>query len=228
MNTCRRDDEIYCDRRTGAFVAPSGVDPRHFTITKTYNQPIVYDDIDKNVRLPSEADLIPADRIYEIRKEKIMIKADRNSLSPLPHPRSKSSERYIDMPKSVRIIDEYRTDKSNMYDADNCDEANNSIRRQLKSRSGYLVNSDYEATSKSYLESYVDSNGTKLIADQPPQQTQYNMGSSSNGLSNSSNGYKTRLSTNDIIYVPMVKEEFIKRESKKSTDITGTGFFNRF
>lgn len=255
---CRRqpvDDDIYCVERNrgstcggdsgGSISSSGGSNGRHFTITKTFHQPMVYDEVEKNVRLPSEADMIPSDRIYEIRKEKIMIKADRNtSLSPVPHQhaplshhmhppsmRSKSSDRYIDVPKSVRIVDDYGRSlacggAASVYDTD-CEDTGSLNRQQrLKSRSGYAFNSDYETTSKSYLENYVETN-TKLIGPGSNMDTSV--------LSSSLKRPPNCPSTNEIIYVPMVKEEFIKRESSKNMhcatninlppfDQPGTGF----
>lgn len=225
---CRRqptDDDIYCMERSrgstcGDSVSSGSGNGRHFTITKTFHQPMVYDEVEKNVRLPAEADMIPADRIYEIRKEKIMIKADRNSsLSPVPHinhsMRSKSSDRYIDVPKSVRIVDDCgRIIGGGSYDTD-CED-NGSLNRQqhrLKSRSGYVLN-DYETTtSKSYLENYVETN-TKVM----------NPGVETAVLSSSMKRPSNCPPCNEIIYVPMVKEEFMKRESSKNMNCGGPQF----
>lgn len=235
------DDEIYCSDRSrggggstcgeGSMSSSSG-SGRHFTITKTYHQPMVYDEVEKNVRLPAEADMIPTDRIYEIRKEKIMIKADRNSsLSPVPHGaaihhhhpphhhappppsslRSKSSDRYIDVPKSVRIIDEFGRPAS--YETD-CEESFAPPRvhnSRLKSRSGYVINSDYETTSKSYLENYIETN-TKVI--NPPSGL-IESAVLNSAIKRAAPPTSNSNNCNEIIYVPMVKEEFIKRESSK-------------
>lgn len=258
---CRRqalDEDIYCMERQrgstcgdsggGSISSSGGSNGRHFTITKTFHQPMVYDEVEKNVRLPAEADMIPADRIYEIRKEKIMIKADRNSsLSPVPHGnghhtrcdhstpanvcspqttlnhphsssmRSKSSDRYIDVPKSVRIVDDYRGSYDTDYD-DNGSLSRNAGQQRLKSRSSYVLNSDYETTSKSYLENYVETSNSKMMSPgiaglvDPPIMTSSLKRPSMNHQCHQSGGG----GGNEIIYVPMVKEEFIKRESSKN------------
>ncbi|RNA08841.1 hypothetical protein BpHYR1_053925 [Brachionus plicatilis] len=158
------------------------VEPRQMSIRKPYS-PYPYDDCD---RLGSkvDCDYIPSDKIYEIRKEKVLIKTDR-SQSP-PKVRSKSSERYLEVPRSVRILnaESYRPEKVILNpDAD-------STRSRLRSRSGYTeeVHVRSESSEKHFAE---------------------------NKNFNSSLNKSQICLNNDIIYVPMVREEFIKRESQK-------------
>lgn len=192
---CLRDDDYYVEKP----------DPRQYTISRTH-QPI-YDDCLKPSRLPAECDYIPSERVYEIRKEKVMIKTDRNSLSP-PRYRSKSTDRYIEMPKSVRILnnDSFKREKLNMYEnsADN-------LRSNLKSRSGYMTSSD---DNQNYHRFDTSNHTSRINLNESGQKTTLNANQSLNKSQN--------CLTNDIIYVPMVREEFIKRETQKLKSDSGT------
>jgi hypothetical protein len=161
----------------------------------------VFDHISKK-KLPSELAMVPNERIYEIRKEKLMIKADRSE-SPVVRLRSKSSDRYLDEhPKSVRIVE--KSDRN----ADN---------KGLKSRSSYYFDADCNEQREHR------SNGNSSTTDrwvyvnkssEEQQEAQDRYKRSNVGVDEVPR--LSALANNcDIIYVPMVKEEFIKRESKK-------------
>lgn len=181
-------------------------EPRQYTVKKPYQTKI-------------DCDYIPAERIYEIRKEKVLIKADRTSQSP-PRLRSKSSDRYIEVPKTVRIIDSEclkAAEKACTYET-TTEGFNKSSK--LKSRSGYILSSDedrpYRVETSSNRSSRVNLEETPVVMPKPLNQ----------------NLTKSQCSVNnDIIYVPMVREEFIKRESQKLNSDSGIGnnsYFKRF
>lgn len=170
------------------------LEPRQMSVRKPYSQ-YTYDDCER-IASKIDCDIIPSDKIYEIRKEKVLIKTDR-SQSP-PKMRSKSSDRYLEVPRSVRILnaDSYRPEKVIL----NTDAENQ--RSRLKSRSGY--NEEIHVRSESSEKHIVDNKNSSLNKSQI-------------------------CLNNDIIYVPMVREEFIKRESQKLNSESGTGsYINRF
>lgn len=230
-----RDDEAYVDKYEAV-----KREPRSYTITKCY-QPVVYENIDKS-KIPHEADILPTDRIYEIRKEKILIKADRSMSPPQTRIRSKSSDRYLEAPKNVRIVeDEYYIKEKGLNEELN-------EKHKVQSRSSYYLNNGhlyFKDNDRQYAEgsSYFDKRANKstlqIRDDYEDLNDSYRYkpnGSSTNinNLNSSSNNNSSSISnsnsksqailntlvrdTNEIIYVPMVKEEFIKRESQKLGD----------
>lgn len=166
------------------------LDPRQMNGRKNYSQ-FNYDD-----RLASkiDCDIIPSDKIYEIRKEKVLIKTDR-SQSP-PKARSKSSDRFFEVPKTVRILnaEPYRSEKV-VFNPDI-----EGTRSRLRSRSGF--NEEIHVRSESSEKHFTEN--TNLNSNLNKSQVCLN---------------------NDIIYVPMVREEFIKRESQKLNSESGTGSY---
>lgn len=175
------------------------LDPRQMSVKKSYS-PYVYDDCDRLAKLPADCEIIPADKIYEIRKEKVLIKTDR-SQSP-PRIRSKSTDRYLDIPKTVRIINEsYRPEKTIPVEAER--------QSRVRTRSGYV--------EETHMRS--ESTERKIIESNNINKSHFNSAQSKSQL----------CLNNDIIYVPMVREEFIKRESQKLNAESGTGsYLNRF
>lgn len=165
-------------------------EPRQMNMRNNYSQFNYEDRIGSKI----DCDIIPSEKIYEIRKEKVLIKTDR-SQSP-PKGRSKSSERFFEMPKSVRILnaEPYRSEKV-VFNPDF-----ESTRSRLKSKSNF--NEEIHVRAESNDNHFVEN--TNLNS---------NLNKSQNCLNN------------DIIYVPMVREEFIKRESQKLNSESGTGSF---
>ncbi|CAF0787868.1 unnamed protein product [Brachionus calyciflorus] len=163
-------------------------DPRQLSVKKSY-APYMYDDCDRiSTKLPVDCEIIPAEKIYEIRKEKVLIKTDR-SQSP-PRIRSKSTDRYLEVPRSVRILntESYRPAEK-VYPVS---QESDNVRSRLRSRSGYIE--ETHVRSESTERKIIDS--SKLNSNQNTNKSQLCL-------------------NNEIIYVPMVREEFIKRESQK-------------
>jgi hypothetical protein len=254
-------------------------DRQYATYNKSY-QPVVYENLEKTSLSKNnnqDFELAPNERVYEIRKEKLLIKADRNSQSP-PRSRARSSDRYLDAiptSKSSRIIDDngnqiiVPTDKY-IYTT------NSDSKRQLQSRSGYYITNDYNkleddlidynnnnnnnnrftndqiidkrlmyaaaaaAASNNNLNKKYESSNPNLTSYSNilPNNNSHNSNNNSSSNSSSNNIAKQQSSpspqsqppssivnvvspSNEIVYVPMVKDEFIKRESQKM-DCSGT------
>ena len=217
----REDLERYMDKREPP--------PHHqYTMAKSY-QPSVYENFDNRQKHDS-------DTMYEIRKEKILLKSER-SLSPLPtRIRSKSTERILDGgPKTVRYEDEY-------YSKSSADDSADSHKQQ-KPRTNYFVNNGSNSQvivkdGERYRENvYIESSNSKR-SNEPrvqyqQQQQHHHCGSrdeiydnrSVDSQKNSSAIVNVVNNSAEIVYVPMVKEEFIKREHLKATS-TGTSAHN--
>lgn len=251
---------------------------QYATYSKSY-QPVVYENLEKNSSSKNnqqDFEIVPNERVYEIRKEKLLIKADRNSQSP-PRSRARSSDRYLDSipaSKNSRIIDDSGNQiivPSEKY----IYTTNSDSKRQLQSRSGYYITTnDYKldddiidynnnrytndqlidkrlmyaaaaaAASNNNLNKKYESSNPNLTSYSnilPNNNNSYNNNSNNNSSSNSSsNNIPKQQSSpsspqsqqppsivnvvspsNEIVYVPMVKDEFIKRESQK-LDCSGT------
>jgi len=185
--------------------------------------PIYYSE-GKNGKI-DDYDGIPKDRIYEIRKEKILIKADK---SPERY-RSKSSEKYLDNKSTDYKSYDDGTGTYKVYERE--DGGGSSTRKQLQSRSVYVLKDDRESSPErsSYSERKYSSNNKNSSSKSK---------SNSNGNGNGNSGENSSIpsanlqnipaqsvqvnapaiSSNcntDIVYVPMVKEDFLKRECKK-------------
>ncbi len=164
----------------------------------------------KNVKITDDYDGIPKDRIYEIRKEKILIKADK---SPERY-RSKSSEKYLDSRVDYKSYDDGNNGQYKVYERDdNATNQVNSTRKQLQSRSVYVLKDDRESSPERYADSshhhYKSNNNVKNNSNNSNQTT-------ATTTSNSPPIAAVASSTlSDIVYVPMVKEDFLKRECKK-------------
>lgn len=178
---------------------------RRYTVVNSNNQQYYSDN--KNGKLTEDFDGIPKDRIYEIRKEKILIKADKSperERNNSERYRSKSSEKYLDNNNS-KYDDGNGTYK--VYERDDTNN-NNGIRKQLQSRSVYVLRDDREPSPErqSYPEhKYINKNSS----------------STTNGANNQTLNAPaiSTVGNSDIVYVPMVKEDFIKRECKKLENI---------
>ena len=259
---CRRgDEEIFVE--TYEIHEPAKDANRHYSVTSKH-YPVLYENFDK-IKVSNECDIIPNDRVYEIRKEKILIRTDKNSVSP-PRIRSKSSDRCLDS-KSVRILDH-----DGCYDP----EYDATCKRQLQSRSGYYlsgsqlsksnfedrslmnccdnstsyttaersVNRGYDEYGKRSESRHNHRNKYRYVVDENYENGCEDFTSSSRSLKRTSgetssskqnllssahsssvvnnanpnsNGNPNggSICNNDIVYVPMVKEHFIQRESAK-------------
>lgn len=174
---------------------------RRYTVVNSSTPPYYSDN--KNNKISDDFDGIPKDRIYEIRKEKILIKADK---SPERY-RSKSSEKYLDNKDYKHYDDGQGTYK--VYERDDSNN-NNGIRKQLQSRSVYVLKDDRESSPE--RQSYAEH-----------KQYSKNKNTSNSNNSNSVNAPSiSTVGNSDIVYVPMVKEDFIKRECKKLENINNT------
>lgn len=169
---------------------------RRYTVVNSNNQQYYSDN--KNGKLNEEFDGIPKDRIYEIRKEKILIKADKSPERTQERYRSKSSEKYLDS----KYDDGHGSYK--VYERDDTGN-NNGIRKQLQSRSVYVLKDDRESSPE--RQSYSDHKYSNKNSSNANQTSSVNAPAIST------------VGNSDIVYVPMVKEDFIKRECKKLENI---------
>ena len=228
---------------------------RHYSLTSKH-YPLLYENFDK-LKLHNECEILPNDRVYEIRKEKILIRTDKNSASP-PRMRSKSSDKYLDT-KNVRIL-------VNEPHNDGCYEDYDGTlsKRGLSSRSGYYISGaqltknatiDCAENLLSYGTQDRDRDRTDRDKDRERDRShrcydEYGKRShdlsakhhhrskyryaiedfenicddyhairkrASGDLKDLSSMSKHNISNcpQDIVYVPMVKEHFIQRESAK-------------
>lgn len=195
----RREDDRYIDKRS---------EHLQYTLPKSY-QPSVYENFDSRKH---EVDIPPPERIYEVRKEKVMLKSDR-SVSPIPtRIRSKSSERILDGPKTVRYEDEYYSKSSN--------DDSDMHKQKLQSRQNYFVNSNNSQVIMKDCERYREN-----VYIDAKQRNHHRHNSRDNYENRNSVETKSTSAvvnvvnnSSEIVYVPMVKEEFIKRESQKSNN----------
>ena len=169
-------------------------EPVKYKVTKSYQQPYYVNNLEKATRLPTEVEMMGgSDRIYEIRKEKILIKADPN---PSIRMRAKSSDRYLEpVAPEEQLIEKYEkievpSSRSVYYIDDN---------KQLDSEQMKKLNATIDAIQH---ETYTSKENGHLSST--------HISSVANSNSNS-----------DIIYVPMIREEFYKRELQKA-EATGT------
>lgn len=183
--------------------------------------PIYYSE-GKNVKI-DDYDGIPKERIYEIRKEKILIKADK---SPERY-RSKSSEKYLDNKSTDYKSYDDGTGTYKVYEREDVG-GSSSTRKQLQSRSVYVLKDDRESSPErsSYSERKYNNSTNKTSSSKTKSNSNGN-GSDKENNANAPNvptqaqppqvtapAINSTCNT-DIVYVPMVKEDFLKRECKK-------------
>lgn len=244
---CRAENEYYINKYESVEpVKCIEKNPRQYP-TKQYH-PNIYDSMSKS-KLPNEiSDIIPNERVYEIRKEKIMIRADRGercSRSP-PKLRSKSSDRYLDSKNVYEDAPGPRVEhyprKSNYFDSNHRD--------KLHSRSGYgydfVTNIEKDNIDNNYTMRR-SSRGNQKSSDRsnsPPSSNRDTFTDINDSyvkskiINDNNNNNNTHILNNigkppqtignsDIIYVPMVREEFMKRESQKINESGTNPIFKR-
>jgi hypothetical protein len=223
-------------------------DSKVYTIAKPSEKPCTYESFDKSSKLPSEIDLLAgSDRIYEIKKEKITIRAEKDSPPCTPRLRSKSSDRYLES-RNLKVFDDARDDddiimEKTTYNYNPNNENDTSNSRRLRSRSNYYLSESRDNQQRISSESATGAmpiplNESKYHNHQSRRSQQRNdrddlvevvrVAASetqhANDILNASKNCSSPvvIRSNEIVYVPMVKEEFIKREAQKVTDSTFT------
>jgi hypothetical protein len=198
--------------------------PRH---EKVYSEKVYSDkhsDLDKYVRFDTDKcdgkksanvksstnyKIFPSDRIYEIRKEKIMIKADRVSKSPVSEGASANIEKGC-----------VNNNNNNSYEKTNYILIDKTPAVNINEPSVYSKSSTnlYNVRKACHKE---------IVAPQKKRCNQVSDDLSDDyavisSLSRKGNNHVRpidkcfeNLNKSDIIYVPMIKEEFILRESRK-------------
>lgn len=193
INSRKEEDEYYKE-------------PVKYKVTKSYQQPYYVENIEKATKLPTEVDMMGgSDRIYEIRKEKILIKADPNHSNRM---RNKSSERNFETATpEEQVIEKYEKIEV------------------PGSRSVYYIDDNKQICP----EQMKKINAAFREYDQENYSAKENVNNSSNLPVNS---LVNKSSNSDIIYVPMIREEFFKRELQKvettGTNINSSILTNRF
>ena len=200
----RRDDDRYFDKR----------EPVHYTLSNRY-QPGVYETFENRKQ---EMD------VYDARKEKYFLKSTDRSLSPLPSRiRSRSSDRILDAPtKSVRYEDEYYSKSSN-EDSDSQKHKNQSYFLNKSNPNSNITNANNGQLIVKESERYRDNIYIEKRNNDPRivhNKSREDFDNQSQNESKNSSAIVNVCGNSEIVYVPMVKEEFIKRESQKTN--TGT------
>lgn len=145
-------------------------------------------------QVPSDINILPSDRIFEIRKEKIMIKADRSS---------KSHSKIQDM--------ETREDKRKKYIERDIEQE---ARRGGNNRSMSCAPVPSKTRFESDQDQFIDRDDEfkcSCCPSQPPPPPP------DSAIFTSARFDASKIqNSDDIIYVPMIKDDFLKREFRKT------------
>jgi hypothetical protein len=155
--------------------------------------------------------LIPVDKICEIRKEKILIKSDRsvgcNSISSGKNTlRSKSSDRYL-IDDCDRFYKSHKESKS-----EGCRDNFKRSSRKFCSKSCYDLNSHSRSSR----------NDERRCENR--RSREYNCRDEDDSCMNSIKGVGLPSADKDIVYVPMTKEDFVKKEVMRYFKDSGNFF----
>jgi hypothetical protein len=166
-----------------------------------------------NFKSTSNFKILPSDRVYEIRKEKIMIKADRGSQSPLHKcSRHKSVENNL----NIESNGNYEKKKNNYILVDQAPQGFVPNEPKVYSKSSSNLNGSRKPCPTEISEYNKRYNQSSELNDE------YAVISSLSRRTNNvlpSENNMENLNKSDIIYVPMIKDEFILRETIKKTNV---------
>lgn len=229
ITRARNDDDRYYDKR----------EPAHYSTSRYHNQPqplppssSMYETFDGRKH---DIEILPAERIYDNRKQetKYILKPLERSQSPLPSRsiRSRSSDRVLDGPKTVRYEDEF-------YFKSSGDDSDAMASQKNKHSASYIVNNSQSIKENSnehryrdnsvYIEKRVPYAKAASSNTEYENHNHHHLHSQQSQIeSKSSSAIVNVCSGSEIVYVPMVKEEFIKRETQKTGKQRQTSDINK-